>query len=652
MKLQKVVPMSASHSSVKYRPYLDGLRAVAVLSVVACHLKLPGLHGGFVGVDVFFVISGYLISSIILAELAEGRFSITAFYERRIRRIFPALFAMLLTFTAVAYIFFLPAELKAYARSAIAAVLSASNLYFSRHAGYFDQSQARPLLHTWSLGVEEQFYLLFPLFLLALHRWFPKRMRTVLIAAAAASLLASIAAVASNRDAAFYMPQCRAWELLIGSLLSLKLFPSIRSNAMRNTAAAAGFLAVGFADHFYNALTPFPGVAALLPCMGAALIIASSESGDSAVRRLLSWRPMRFVGRMSYSLYLWHWPVIVLGNMGVLSIVGRLLLPNWSSSLTSGRFDPEMELLLSSVLAFLSWRYIEVPLRNGAPQLPRRLVFQSAALVAGCTVAVSACAILSGGFSERFSPQIQTLASYLDNVRDHRPARMDICFVTTSDSFEDFRADTCLKQRPGERNYLLLGDSHSAVIWQALASALGDSNVMQANTSGCPGVLHPAAGADCQRMARYIYQTYLRDNKVDGLLLESRWTEQDIPSLDETIAWAHAQKIPVYLFGPVPEYDTALPRLEAYSVEWNQPKLVQDHSVRAISSLDNQMEFLASVKWHVPYISLYRAICSNGSCMEYLDAKHTEPLLFDSNHLTADAAQYVINRAVNKGELN
>jgi peptidoglycan/LPS O-acetylase OafA/YrhL len=642
--------MNGNNSSMKYRPYLDGLRAVAILSVIACHLDLRGAHGGFVGVDVFFVVSGYLISSIILTDLAQGRFSLATFYERRIRRIFPALFAMLLTFSAVACIFFLPEELVAYARSAIAAVFSASNLYFSQHAGYFDQSEVRPLLHTWSLGVEEQFYLLFPLFIAAVYRWFPKRMRTIIVACTLASLLISIYAVTSNRNIAFYMPQSRAWELLTGVLLSIGAFPQIRSAMMRNLASAAGLLAVGCADHFYNSGTPFPGLSALAPCLGAALMIASSESGDSLVRRFLSWQPMRFTGRISYSLYLWHWPVIVLANMGVLSIMEHLMLPRRVAAAISGRFDPVVEIALAFALAVLSWRYVETPFRNGSIKLSRVRIFQGAAATAACAAAVSVCIILSGGFNARFSPQILTLASYLgdsgDSI-DRRPVRMGVCFITTTNRFEDFQADACLKSSSDKRNYLLLGDSHSAVIWSALASALPGSNVMQANTSGCPGVLHPAASPDCRKMVNYIYQTFLPNHHVDGLLLESRWTQQDIPSLNETIAWAHARGISVILFGPVPEYDTSLPRLEVYSMEWNIPHLVEDHIVRAIPPLDAQMAQLASLKWHVPYVSLYQAICSQGACMEYLDAEHTKPLMFDSNHLTAAAAQVVIGRAVN-----
>jgi hypothetical protein len=267
-------------------------------------------------------------------------------------------------------------------------------------------------------------------------------------------------------------------------------------------------------------------------------------------------------------------------------------------------------------------------------------------------VAASVLVIISEGFKARFSPQIETLSSYLGNTQDVNATRMGVCFITTGTRFEDFKYNTCLKRATDKRNYLLLGDSHSAVIWQALSKALDGSNIMQANTSGCAPVLHPVTDGNCRRMMLYVYQTYLRDNHVDELLLESRWQQADIPSLDESIAWANAHNVHVVLFGPVPEYDIALPRLEAYSAIWNDPELVQDHRVRAIASLDEQMATLAADKWHVPYISLYRTVCPNESCMVYLDAAHTKPLLFDSNHLTAEAAQVVINQVVKMGALD
>ena len=310
--------------ALAYRADIDGLRAVAVLSVVAFHLGITKTPGGFVGVDVFFVISGYLISSIVFYEIASSRFSIVNFYERRIRRIFPALFAMLAGFSVLAAVYLLPTELVNYAKSLLAATASASNFYFWQHSGYFDAPLSQPLLHTWSLAVEEQFYLTFPLFLVVVRKVFPDKLRTAVVALFAMSLIASAVVVARNQSAAFYMPYTRAWELLLGTLLSLGMFPRMNSWLQRNAATIAGLAMIAFSVVFYSERTLFPGLSALVPCVGSALIIGAGETGPSVVSRFLSWRPMVFIGLISYSLYLWHWPIVVLQHMGVLIGLGSI----------------------------------------------------------------------------------------------------------------------------------------------------------------------------------------------------------------------------------------------------------------------------------------------------------------------------------------
>src|SRR5580704_10816415 len=207
--------------TLTYRPDIDGLRAVAVLLVVAFHTGIGKFRGGFVGVDVFFVISGFLISSVILSEISAGHFSIAAFYERRIRRIFPALVVMMFVTSFLAAKYFLPSELTDYAKSLLAATFSVSNFYFWRQSGYFDAPAAlKPLLHTWSLAVEEQFYIVFPLFLLLVRRLFPTRLRISIIAVAIVSFAASVLGAYQHSSSAFYLAPTRAWELLLGTVLS------------------------------------------------------------------------------------------------------------------------------------------------------------------------------------------------------------------------------------------------------------------------------------------------------------------------------------------------------------------------------------------------------------------------------------------------
>jgi peptidoglycan/LPS O-acetylase OafA/YrhL len=265
----------AKNTRLSYRADIDGLRAVAVLLVVACHMGIYKCRGGFIGVDVFFVISGYLISSVILSEIASSQFSLFSFYERRIRRIVPALVVMLLATSFLAYRYLLPVEMEDFAKSLVASIFSQSNFYFWSQSGYFDAPAAlKPLLHTWSLAVEEQFYVFFPLFLLAIRRFFPTRLRLSIVLIAILSFVASAIGAYLYPNSTFYLAPTRAWELLLGTLLSLKLFPEISGAVWRNGSTIAGITSILLAAVFFSSSTAFPGLAALAPCLGAALIIA------------------------------------------------------------------------------------------------------------------------------------------------------------------------------------------------------------------------------------------------------------------------------------------------------------------------------------------------------------------------------------------
>ena len=342
-----------------YRPDIDGLRAVAVLLVFAYHLDTfatgnISAWGGFIGVDVFFVISGFLISSVILRELDRSTFSLREFYQRRIRRIFPPLIAMMLVTTLAGCYYMLPSQLFALAKSLLAATFSVSNFYFLSTAGYFANNATKPLLHTWSLAVEEQFYILFPLFLLLLKRFFPRRLKAAIVLVAAASFLVSVWTVHTSPTAAFYLPATRAWELLFGAMLSVDLFPPVHSTVGRNLLSAVGLLAILVCGFTYTSRVPFPGAAALVPCLGAAFIIAAGQTGTSLVGRLLSLKPVVFIGLISYSLYLWHWPIILFQHLSMHQ-------PRDASNHTiKGTI-----LIVSLVIATVSWRFIETPFRPG-----------------------------------------------------------------------------------------------------------------------------------------------------------------------------------------------------------------------------------------------------------------------------------------------
>jgi peptidoglycan/LPS O-acetylase OafA/YrhL len=626
---------STISSGLKYRPDIDGLRAVAVLSVLAFHLGISRAGGGFVGVDVFFVISGYLISSIVFSEIATSRFSIIAFYERRIRRIFPALFVMLGVSSIFAFIYLFPSELVGYSKSMLAATTSSSNFYFWRHSSYFDSPTSQPLLHTWSLAVEEQFYITFPLFLVLVRRFFPRRLKSAVVVLFCVSLLASAFVVTRNEDTAFYMPYTRAWELLMGTILSLRMIPALKSIFLRNLASCAGIASIAYSVVEYTQQTRFPGFSALAPCLGSALIIWAGESGSSLVSAVLSWRPVVFIGLISYSLYLWHWPVIVLRHMGILLGVGLAASMNNAAFLSSHRFDMLAEFLISLVLGVLSWRFVERPFRSGPLRLSGAPLFALASASMLALIGVSTWTIFAGGFKSRFPANAVQIASGLGNNLGPGSDRLGVCFILPEDPFEKYNRNLCLQEDSHKQNDLLLGDSHSAMLWSALASSLQDANVMQASAAACEPSLHPSGSPSCRK-----------------IFLVGRWEEKDLDALGEVIVWAKQRGFPVTVIGPVPEYDGPLPRLLAYSIAWNEPDLVSHHLVPGPASLDIRMQSLAANTWHVPYISLYREICRINGCEEFADAAHKVPIMIDTDHLTKLGALVVVHDLVAKGEFH
>ena len=375
MTAADVSPAAARADRTGYRPDIDGLRAIAVLAVLLFHFDVPPFGGGFVGVDVFFVISGYLITGITLGDLGAGRFSVLSFYARRVRRIVPALLVVSLAGGGVSLFVFLPTDLRFVGSGLTAAVTFTSNiLFYSVANDYFaaDNLNLQPMLHTWSLSVEAQFYLIYPWLLIALRRrgW---PVAPALLALATLSLAASTWAALRAPSAAFYLLPTRAWELLLGGLL---VRPIPVGHRGRGLMAPAGLLMIGAAALLYGRTTPFPGAAALLPCLGAALVILGGAE-PTATGRLLKAPPLVFIGRISYSLYLWHWPLLVFASYG------RAISPGLGERLGL--------ILLSGVLATLSWRYVERLV------LERRFWPGRTRLFVGAAVATAAMALVGIG---------------------------------------------------------------------------------------------------------------------------------------------------------------------------------------------------------------------------------------------------------------
>ena len=360
--------------SLAYRADIDGLRAIAVLAVVLYHAKVAPFTGGYVGVDVFFVISGFLITSILVKDMNEGSFSFAGFYERRVRRIFPALFTVIFACIAAGWFILTPQDYKEFALSMIYMGGFVSNVFFKRRAGYFGPAaETQPLLHTWSLAVEEQFYVFAPIVLLLLYRFAWKSRGLVLSVLAGLSLVSAAYGVSHELPSAFFYLHSRAWELIAGMLLGLGVVPLVRAQQVAEAMSITGLAMIAWAVFEFTPGTPFPGLAALLPCLGAALIIYSGAVVPTFVSRLLSARPAVFIGKISYSLYLWHWPLLVFAvyewgvDVGMRERIGLIVL--------------------AVVLSILTWAFIEQPARKKSGQRTQRLV-----LAAGLAAIAMCCA--------------------------------------------------------------------------------------------------------------------------------------------------------------------------------------------------------------------------------------------------------------------
>jgi peptidoglycan/LPS O-acetylase OafA/YrhL len=614
----------ASRSShLGYRSDVDGLRAVAVLLVLGDHFKTH-FTGGYVGVDVFFVISGYLISAAILKEMENGTFSIVNFYERRIRRIFPALIVMLLGACALAYRYLFPTELADFARSLLAAMFSVSNFWFWHQAGYFDAPSAfKPLLHTWSLAVEEQFYLFFPIFLVLIRRFAPRQLKAAIFGFAALTFALSIFYVKRDATAAFFFSPLRAWELLAGTIVSQRYLPAMRSALARNLATLAGILLILIPSLRYTAVTPFPGWAALPPCLGAALIIAGGETGTSLVGRMLSLRPVVFVGLISYSLYLWHWPVLVFQNIG--GLVAPLPPDNRRLKLAM--------LAVSMLLGYLSWKFVETPFRKGRLRPATRSLFAVNGIAVALVTAIGVGMLASHGLPSRFPPDALQAASYLDYSMKE-PFREGQCFIGSGNTFADFDQSTCLQESASRPNVLLLGDSQAAQLWPGMQQAMPQVQTLQATAAFCQVFIEEPATARpaCRDLARFAFADFLLQHRVDAVFYAGRWVYSDLPRIAQSVRWMQQHGIRVFLFGPMIEYDEMFPRVLATSLREHRPELVPARLVPGLRQFDGMLKALAAGQWHVPYISFYDNLCTP-ECPSY--AAPGIPLLFDEHHFTA-----------------
>jgi peptidoglycan/LPS O-acetylase OafA/YrhL len=623
-------PFSASRDAPTYRPDIDGLRAVAVAAVLVFHAFPSVLPGGFTGVDVFFVISGFLISTLIWEGLDRETFTLGRFYGRRVLRLFPALLVVLPVCLVLGWWLFLPAEFKTLGKDVAAAAVFGSNIVLWHGIGYFDASLGeRPLTHLWSLGIEEQYYLIYPLLLMVAFR--SRRLTgSLMVATLIASFAVNVATVRGHPAAAFYLLPARFWELLLGGLLAFALRGrTVRLPRAVHEAAwvvAVALLAVAFLGPTSTSL--FPGWWALAPTLGAVLLIGAGP--DAFLNRhVLALAPVVVLGRISYPLYLWHFPLLVFARAewGTLSVAGSLAV-----------------LAVSVALAYGTYRLIELPVRRRARRGSARQI-----PVLAPTLALVGCAglilFVQGGFASRFPPELSQLTSY---TFDYRTAyRMGRCFLEPDQGPSAFRPN-CVDGGKG-RLVFLWGDSHAAALYPGLTMIAKQRKLRIAyfSASSCPPILSydSSAWPNCHAVNAAVLQNAKR-LRPDTVVLSAAW-QLPVDDLRQTIAALQSYGIRrIVVAGPTPVWEKPVPVVlyEQFRSEHLKTLPMRTSSqLGNLSDVDDALRQLAA-QAKVPYVDALRVLCNARGCLVRLGDRLDQLMFWDSSHFTTAGSRYYVGK--------
>jgi peptidoglycan/LPS O-acetylase OafA/YrhL len=464
--------------------------------------------GGYIGVDIFFVISGFLITTIIAREIQENKFTLSRFYERRIRRILPALSVMAVFTLLASALLYDSGRFTSFAKSLLATMLFYSNINFWGEAGYFDApSSLKPLLHTWSLAVEEQFYIVFPLFMAAIYALARKSVKLILGIVAIISLALAVYAIYNNdATSAFYLAHMRAWELLVGGLLALNIFPAATDRRINSALGWVGALMIAIPIFLYTDQTPFPGLGALVPVLGTAFIIYSNMIEKSPVSKIVGSAPLVFIGQISYSLYLWHWPLILFAKYYIIRPLSGL----------------EISLLLAVILAIstLSWRFVETPFRSRR-FLSTRQVFAFGFGTMAIIITAAGVVYRFDGFPSREGPT--PLVDFLDKEATNH-------YTDCADVTDGFKS--CVmgdKSQPA--SFILWGDSHAASLRRAVERAARKNGLSGLFTYklSCPPLLgvardFSAITAPCNEYNEGVTRYLAAHSEISTVILVGRWS--------------------------------------------------------------------------------------------------------------------------------
>lgn len=614
-----------------YRPDIDGLRAVAVLSVVGFHSAPTWCRGGFVGVDVFFVISGFLISTIIFQNIRVGAFSYLDFYTRRIRRIFPALLVVLIACLAFACYEMFTTELVALAKQVVAGAAFVANIAMWRETGYFNTASAlKPLLHLWSLGVEEQYYIVWPLLVAALYRR-THRILAIVVTLLLGSFAVNVALVDGHAAASFYLPFSRFWELMVGSLLAhMALQTPARPlpDWLRESLAAAGLALIAASIMLLHQDLHFPGWWALAPTIGTLFVILAGPAAWLN-QRVLASRPLVFCGLISYPLYLWHWPLLSFLRIHQGSEPSRPLVA--------------AAVVASLLLAWSTYRWIERPLRFGGN--PRRATtFLAVAMLGTAGVASALTMVTPQRPRDRYVAYFEPTLDYVYKAGIDKRFRTECNFVDLSNSARDSIDPRCYTPSTGARRVLLWGDSHAQHLSFGLLAALpGDVELLQVATSRCRPTIRPDTSPEpaCRRSNALALQQVAQTHP--DLVILAQFAQHERTDWDEIAAKLRRLGAgSVLLVGPVPHWTTPLPEVIARHYWPDPPASITEHQSGDRFVTERVLRERYGSDASLTYVSLLDGLCSEAGCLALVGPDPlTDLIVFDKSHFTANGSTYV-----------
>jgi peptidoglycan/LPS O-acetylase OafA/YrhL len=643
---------------LKYRPDIDGLRALAVLAVVAFHAFPSWVRGGFIGVDIFFVISGYLISTIIFENLDKGTFNFTEFYTRRIKRIFPALLLVLIACFVFGWFALLANEYKQLGKHIAAGASFISNFILWSEAGYFDNSaETKPLLHLWSLGIEEQFYIIWPL-LLWLTWKYKFNLLTMTIAITIASFVLNIKGVEQDMVATFYSPQTRLWELLSGTLLAWftlykketlfntkhrvdfwlsRIIYSERQESdgliLANTLSFIGLLLLLYGFWRINKDLSFPGQWALIPTLGALLIIAAGSKAW-VNQRVLSNKVAVWFGLISFPLYLWHWPILSFARI----VEGEV--PSRNTRIAA--------VALSVALAWITYKLLECPIRFG--KFSKVKVTVLVMLMAGIGY-VGYVTYKGDGFGFRFPKIVQELGVYkYDDY--HLDYREGTCFLRPEQTYKDFK-NCYSKNLDGKSTIFLWGDSHAAHLYPGIKKRYElNSNVAQYTASGCAPIIDYDAPnrIHCRGVNNFIIDA-IRKEQPDTVILSAMWTAYDLSNLDNTITLLKKANIRnIAVIGPVTQWNDNLPKQLVKHFNNSFPHVVPERMRTGLNQNFIQLDEALKVRFKsngVKYISTKELLCDSAGCITMTGKGVDTLMVWDYGHLTKTGSEFLVDKFPN-----